>query len=315
MLRSTVQTVIMENSSTDGGTSESQAGNVREHERSREQLLNFNECDMSFTQREDLDKHKGTHTTEKRFEWSQHLETRNAEKRAGIVLLPSTIERLTIENSTSGVICQNQALSVDRQGRAGESLKSNQRNNYFTKKQSQTQRDRTQTGEKSFKCKMCSKCFSDKLLLDEHEKSHAGEKRFECNECGKSFRHKGNLNQHKRTHTGVKAFKCSHCNRCFGHKGHLNEHTRIHTGEKPFQCNLCGKRFNRKGLVKQHQRTHAREKTLTCERCGQLISAQGGLQAVTSGHKCDACFRQTENLPEHKTIDVAGKSVNCDQDH
>ena len=291
----------MADSSTNGDTSESQAENVREHERSGEHPLKFNKSDMSFMQREDLDKLKGTHTAEKRFEWNQHLETQEAEKRAGIVLLPSTIERLTIETSSSGVICQNQALNADHQERAGEQVNAYQSNKHFTQKQYQAQRDRTRTGEKSLKCKMCSKCFSDKLLLDEHARTHAGEKRFECNQCGKSFRHKGNLNQHKTTHTGVKAFMCSYCHRCFGHKGHLNEHIRIHTGEKPFHCNLCEKRFNRKGLLKQHQRTHAKAKHLTCERCGQLLSARGDLQAVTNGHKCDACFRQTGNLPEHKT--------------
>uniref|UniRef100_A0A8D0DQI3 Uncharacterized protein n=1 Tax=Salvator merianae TaxID=96440 RepID=A0A8D0DQI3_SALMN len=114
-----------------------------------------------------------------------------------------------------------------------------------------------------------TKKFKEKKTLTVHQRTNTGEKLYKCMECGKSFSTKGTLMMHQRTHTGEKPYTCTECGKSFSQSGHLSVHQRTHTGEKPYQCMECGKNFSRSSSLMCHQRTHTGEKPFKCIECGR----------------------------------------------
>ena len=60
------------------------------------------------------------------------------------------------------------------------------------------------TGENPYECKICKKILSKKETLANHKRVHTGEKPYSCNICQKSFSDRSNLSQHFKSSAHLK---------------------------------------------------------------------------------------------------------------
>ncbi|XP_004404572.1 PREDICTED: zinc finger protein 501-like [Odobenus rosmarus divergens] len=183
-------------------------------------------------------------------------------------------------------------------------------------------RERTHTGEKPYKCKVCGRAFSVNSSLTQHRRIHSGEKPYKCDECGKAFSDYSSFIQHQRIHSGEKSYACIDCGKAFRRSTHLTQHQRTHTGEKPYKCNECGKAFTAHSTFTQHQRIHTGEKPYTCRECGKGFPENSSLtkhQRIHTGEKpyeCNECgksFSQSTHLIQHQRIHTGEKPFKCNK--
>lgn len=69
--------------------------------------------------------------------------------------------------------------------------------------------------------------------LMKHQRTRTGEKPSRCRVCAK---HYSSLIYRQRTHTGEKPCKCGDCREASSDGSILSRHHWTHTGEKPFEC-------------------------------------------------------------------------------
>ena len=112
----------------------------------------------------------------------------------------------------------------------------------------------------SWLCTFCGKAFTKKANLEQHVTLHTGEKKYQCVHCEKRFRSHSVYQNHLRAHLGKKEFVCQYCGKAFMQKSHLSRHTATHTGERKHSCPVCAKTFIEPGDVRKHLRTHSKER-------------------------------------------------------
>ncbi|KAL4655570.1 zinc finger protein 2-like isoform X1 [Arapaima gigas] len=146
------------------------------------------------------------------------------------------------------------------------------------------------SGEKPFPCDMCSMRFTQRYHLARHKRIHSGEKPYQCSHCQQSYSRRDRLLRHQRhchghvapkpgnqpcyearpysqepphptatwsplqPPSGEKPFPCDMCNMRFTQRYHLARHKRIHSGEKPYQCERCQQSFSRTDRLLRHRR-------------------------------------------------------------
>ncbi|XP_035769108.1 gastrula zinc finger protein XlCGF8.2DB-like [Neolamprologus brichardi] len=126
----------------------------------------------------------------------------------------------------------------------------------FTTMKQARRHQRTDSGDRSFRCNCCGKSFTHNSSLKRHHLIHAEVKPFSCDHCGKSFSQHHSLKKHQLIHNGFKPFSCEQCGKAFTSKSNLKGHQLIHTGVKPFSCDQCGKSFTSKSNLTAHQLIH-----------------------------------------------------------
>ncbi|XP_053117645.1 zinc finger protein 25-like isoform X2 [Hemicordylus capensis] len=212
------------------------------------------QCGKSFSQKQDLRKHQGTHSTERPFSC---LECGRSFRLKQIL-----VAHMKVHVGERPHACP----------RCGKR---------FSQECHVESHQRVHTGEKPFSCGACGKSFGYKQHLVRHLRVHTGERPFGCEECGKAFRDKTTLAVHHRMHSGERPYRCPFCGKACRQKPHLNSHLRVHRGEqllpggstglafqrarakeKPHQCPECEKRFRDQKIMLVHQKTHREERLL-----------------------------------------------------
>ena len=171
---------------------------------------------------------------------------------------------------------------------------------------------RLHTENNPIKCDQCDKSFMCKSELTKHQSVHGAVKLFSCDLCGKSFAQKNTLTQHRATHNeGVKLFSCNLCDKSFSQRSQLTNHSKDHI--KPFACNLCDKSFSRKYNLTRHSALHnsVEVEVLSCNTCGKSFNRKDSLTRHIAYHEeaenSGNVSKQTTN-EESESVDVSNSS-------
>ncbi|XP_063159311.1 zinc finger protein 501-like [Candoia aspera] len=217
------------------------------------------QCGKSFSKRQDLRKHQGTHSGERPFAC---LECGRSFRLKQIL-----VAHLKVHVGERPFACA-------------------QCGKRFSQKHHVESHQRVHTGEKPFACTTCGKRYAQKQPLISHLRVHTGERPFSCPDCGKAFRNRATLTIHQRMHSGERPYRCLLCGKACSQLQHLKSHQRVHRGEqhllaagdskalalkkarevveKPHQCPGCEKRFRDAEIMRAHLRTHEERKGLRC---------------------------------------------------
>ena len=235
-LPGTVQTVVSCEQSTSGDVCEGEAGIADKEERAGEPLFECNQCKKCFTQEEDLDQHKRSHTEEKPFECNQ------CGKRF----------------SLKGNLNQHKITHTGK-----KAFKCNYCNRCFGHKGHLNEHTRIHTGEKPFSCSQCDKRFNRKGLLKQHLKTHTGGKRLKCVKCGEFLCERGSV-----ASLEEESLNENQCPRCFRQtQGNL-------TGEGTLNERLRNQLFRETENPQQHKPVEKGDPTLIRNQ-GEKFEIQG----------------------------------------
>ncbi|XP_021003749.2 zinc finger protein 845 [Parasteatoda tepidariorum] len=192
---------------------------------------------------------------------------------------------------------------------------------------------------KKFTCEICNASFPLKAYLQRHSLSHSQERPYMCEKCGKTFKAKSGLSKHSLTHEpkdfqGGKSRKrkyykplhkyaCDKCGKRFTSTYYLKIHYYIHTGERPHKCDVCSKGFRYKELLKNHLFVHS-DVRFTCEVCDKQYSNKGAYQKHIKLHNeaeaipcnyCDMLFSSKSALISHTVVHTKEKPYECELCH
>ncbi|XP_053121537.1 zinc finger protein 501-like isoform X3 [Hemicordylus capensis] len=163
------------------------------------------QCGKSFSKKQDLRKHQGTHSTERPFSC---LECGRSFRLKQIL-----VAHMKVHVGERPHACP-------------------QCGKRFSQKHHVESHQRVHTGEKPFVCTTCGKRYAQKQPLISHLRVHTGERPYGCAECGKTFRNQATLTIHKRMHTGERPYRCLLCGKTCSQLQHLKSHQRVHRGEQ-----------------------------------------------------------------------------------
>lgn len=120
----------------------------------------------------------------------------------------------------------------------------------FGQKQKIIRHMNTHTKHQPFECSICHKRFSLRLILKQHMRIHTGETPYKCDICNKSFKTSSSLTIHKRVHSGIKPLECPVCHKFFNESSNLNKHIKTHM--RQFKCSTCHRSFDDEDKFKKH---------------------------------------------------------------
>ncbi|XP_052739007.1 zinc finger protein 2 [Bicyclus anynana] len=166
------------------------------------------------------------------------------------------------------------------------------------------------TGVRSYKCKVCEEKFYTRGSFASHTRTHVGVKPFQCHLCDKDFTCKYSLKRHIDAHEGVGTITCEICNKVLSQKSLLIRHMKNkHDPNKPFKqkikCDLC------KMVVfdmEKHMKSHM-DRSLLCGYCPKTYAEVSALNRHIKerhsgiSHKCDLCpkkYVKERSLRKHK---------------
>ncbi|KAJ8258236.1 hypothetical protein GJAV_G00194660 [Gymnothorax javanicus] len=251
-------------------------------------------CDMRFTQRYHLERHKRIHSGEKPYQCE------------GCQQAFARTDRLLRHRRQCQVVGVGGVAPIDIVAK-GENQSCREVNRQYPQNPPPATASWTPLqppqGEKLFGCDVCDTRFTQRYHLERHKRIHSGEKPYQCEGCQKSFARTDRLLRHRRMcrvggvnlvapaakatsqpcrnaswpypqpqppapppppptaawtplqpPQGDKVFGCDLCDMRFTQRYHLLRHKRIHSGEKPFQCERCSKNFSRKDRLVRHRR-------------------------------------------------------------
>ncbi|KAH3694695.1 zinc finger protein 271-like [Dreissena polymorpha] len=121
--------------------------------------------------------------------------------------------------------------------------------------------------ETDFQCSKCGKKFTEFMAYVDHFKNHSGERPYRCDLCQKVFSRNHNLMTHMLIHSQEKKHTCQICAKAFTYYSNLQVHLRVHRNERPYICKICDKGFLTSSDLRRHQRVHSGEKPYKCKHC------------------------------------------------
>ncbi|XP_035237385.1 zinc finger protein 271-like isoform X6 [Anguilla anguilla] len=250
-------------------------------------------CDMRFTQRYHLLRHKRIHSGEKPFQCERCHKTFSRKDRlvrhrrqcqvGGVGAIATVATVATVAKGTSQP-CREVSWPYPQDPPPPTAA--------WTPLQ-------PPPGQKMFGCDVCDMRFTQRYHLLRHKRIHSGEKPYQCEGCHKTFSRTDRLLRHRRQcqvgsmgvvatvatvakgpsqpcrnipwpyqqpppptaawtplqpPPGKKLFGCDVCDTRFTQRYHLMRHKRIHSGEKPYQCEGCHKTFARTDRLLRHRR-------------------------------------------------------------
>ncbi|KAI1892290.1 hypothetical protein AGOR_G00131820 [Albula goreensis] len=150
-------------------------------------------------------------------------------------------------------------------------------------------------GEKLYGCDVCDTRFTQRYHLERHKRIHSGEKPYQCEGCQKSFSRTDRLLRHRRMcrvgGVGVVAPVAKGTSQpCRSVSWPYPQQPQQPppptaawtplqppSGDKVFGCDLCDMRFTQRYHLLRHKRIHSGEKPFQCERCQKTFSRKDRL--------------------------------------
>lgn len=271
--------------------------NVQEQQKIKKDKYQYkcDKCDMSYTTKLLLLRHKKIHTSKKVYSC----------------------------NECPSVLTEAGSLVIHKRLHSGDKpFKCNICQQAFSGAGLLATHTRKHTGEKPYTCTNCGMSFRLLSTLKSHMRRHTGEKPFSCDLCHTSFTQRAALKRHQRTHSDFKPWKCQQCGLKFKEKENLRKHMILHKLKSHHTCGVCGKGFTHANKLEKHKISHiGGDRPYKCPKCDSRFTTAKYLtqhqkrvherKGSMSCEKCHATFNRKETYAAHMKIHEGDKSFVC----
>lgn len=227
----------------------------------------FEDCDLQFKRKDQLDSHEYTHSKIKMFICTEPNCYKEYVNNAHLLRHKRICH---LKNSTvKTILCKYEDCLAPFNCEA-------------KLKQHYKKVHATSPHEYEFECDICGSKFRRKTQLKAHMFTHTGYYKYNCSKCDKGFLQMGHLKRHEKLHDGR---RCDQCDAMFVNWSSLVAHKQKEHMNNETKCSICNKIFKTKSSLRHHKQTHFEMEDRTLYRC--------------TFENCPKSFLQRKNMLAH----------------